>query len=482
VNPMLFRKLELYLRISGFLISISVAFRSPAKAFIQNKLEMDTKFRSCTRKDATSLSLPPPITSDVPGTWAFDTMSRRIVADILPRIIEDNSDELTQPSSPLRSECLLQLRDLESSLLCGKNGYLRGLADKGPDLILWDKILASIPDDERNWLNAPWVVTEFYFYRRIVEAFKYFETGYDMFAKQKQAGLRDALPFVNDVAEHLISLLGATNIDVGIPLEMAVFTSLWGNKMDLSLWPSASLSSSGSGDNTDRISVGDNMSKIRSFILDDQTDDVVRLLRSFVQKKPLSTEQFEVGIVVDNAGYELVSDLVLAYCLLATQAADTVTLHTKAHPTFVSDAMNKDVLETIAELQNSSLEATAQLGKLLAEAVESGKIKLVEDLFWCQPTPFWSLPVTVAEKLSSSKLIFVKGDANYRRLLGDRHWPLTAPAREVLSYWDQPVCALRTFKAELGCGVSEVDQQRALEMDSKWMVSGKWGVVQLAGV
>lgn len=50
-----------------------------------------------------------------------------------------------------------------------------------------DKILADIDDDKRNWLNAPWIVAEFYFYRRIVEAFKYFETGYDMFAKQKQA-------------------------------------------------------------------------------------------------------------------------------------------------------------------------------------------------------------------------------------------------------------------------------------------------------
>ena len=49
-----------------------------------------------------------------------------------------------------------------------------------------DEILAAIHADKRNWLNAPWVVAEFYFYRRIVEAFKFFETGYDMFAKQKQ--------------------------------------------------------------------------------------------------------------------------------------------------------------------------------------------------------------------------------------------------------------------------------------------------------
>ena len=52
--------------------------------------------------------------------------------------------------------------------------------------------------------------------------------------------MQDALPFVNDIAEQLPTLLSAE--DVSVPLEMAVFTSLWGNKMDLSLWPSKSVS------------------------------------------------------------------------------------------------------------------------------------------------------------------------------------------------------------------------------------------------
>eukprot|EP01035_Chromulina_nebulosa_P028171 gene28171-37148_t len=288
-------------------------------------------------------SLPPAITSDVPGTWAYDTMKRRILEDILPRIIEDNKDELTRPSSFHRSECLLQIRDLESSLACGTGGYLRGISDKGPDLQQWDEILAAINSDSRNWLNAPWIVTEFYFYRRIVEAFKFFETGYDMFAKQKQAGLQDALPFVNDIAEQLPALLSSE--DVSIPLEMAVFTSLWGNKMDLSLWPSKSVSAKDDNqDSTERISSGKSMSMIRSFILDDQTDDVVALLKSLVvdKKKGQGVVENEIAIVVDNAGYELVSDLVLGHCLLTTGAADVVTFHTKGHPTFVSDATTKD--------------------------------------------------------------------------------------------------------------------------------------------
>ena len=103
--------------------------------------------------------LPPGMKSNTPGTWAYDTMSRRVITDILSRIVEDNTDELTRPTSPLRSECLLQLNDLKSSLEAGQSGYLRGFSDTGPDLIEWDGILARVKEEERNWLDAPWVVS-----------------------------------------------------------------------------------------------------------------------------------------------------------------------------------------------------------------------------------------------------------------------------------------------------------------------------------
>ena len=75
----------------------------------------------------------------------------------------------------------------------------------------------------------------------------------------------------------------------------------------------------------------------------------------------------------------------------------------------------------------------------------------------------------------------MKGDANYRRLLGEREWPLDSPASDILSYWPVPVCALRTFKAEIGCGISKTKREETEASDSKWMVSGRWGVVQLGG-
>ena len=477
--------------------------------------------------------LPPVITSNVVGTWAYDTMNRRIYKDILPRIIDDNSEELTSPTSPLRSECLLLLRDLESSLQCGNTGYLRGLTDSGPDVEQWNSILYSIPEDERNWIYAPWVIAEFYFYRRIIEAFQYFETGYDMFIKQKVDGLVDALPFIDDIAVNLIDLLDSYSVsndsqELRTIIELALTTSLWGNKMDLSLWPSISnakkekmevnmgtekeialdgrakvdLNNDDNNKDSQRagtITYGSSIESIRSYILDDQTSKVVDLLQSLLTERyatnsidangyDSSTNEGkhyrsrEVGIIIDNAGYEIVSDLLLGYCLVFIGVADQITFHTKGHPTFVSDATTSDIMNTIDYLATSSSEATSIIGHRLIEYANDGKFKIIDDLFWCQPTAFWDMPDHIYHRLSNSELVIVKGDANYRRLLGDRQWPLDIDSNDVLSYWHVPCCALRTFKAEIGCGITEEAQQRAARSDSKWQVSGKWGVIQLGGV
>lgn len=418
------------------------------------------------------LQLPNPMTSNVEGSWSYDTMSRRVVSDILKRIIDDNSEELIKPTAPQRSECLLQLNDLRSSLECGKTGYLRGLSDSGPDLLIWDRLLATIQEDERNWLDAPWLISEFYFYRRIAEAFRFFETGYDMFVMQKANGLMEAMPAIQEIAEKLPIVLAGGIVDA---LEIAIQTSLWGNKIDLSLWP-AGVSKPGSTEGAliDTIAAG------RQFILDDHTVEVVKLLEGLTSKE-LKGSKRVIGIVVDNAGYELFSDLLLGYSLLELGVATSITYYTKGHPTFVSDATNSDALETIDFLESSSHQPTADLAHAFADYVRKGQFVFDSDLFWCQPIPFWDMPDNIQEKIEKNRLVFVKGDANYRRLLGEREWDLDCPAKEILSYWPVPVCALRTFKAEIGCGISTSKQIEAITVDKNWLTSGKWGVVQLGG-
>jgi uncharacterized protein with ATP-grasp and redox domains len=449
------------------------------------------KMTRLTSKRFAKLNLPEVMRSNQIGTWAFDTMSRRINNEILERIIDDNADELTYPTSPYRSECLLSLNDLRSSLQCGKSGYLRPIIGDNnvPDLKEWQNILFTVPENERNWLDCPWIISEFYFYRRIIEAFSFFPTGYDMFIKQKVAGLLNSIPVIKELAKRVPALIseGTNKDNLANCIEVAIHTSLWGNKMDLSLWPSANnlqdlqmdkssstseKSISSANENiSGKITFGEGATLSKRYILDDKTAGAIDIL--------LNNPQRDVSIILDNAGYELISDFLLGHCLLEWGICDTITFHTKAHPTFVSDATTNDCTEHISYLKEHDDKDVAALGNCLSTHIQEGRFIFSSDLFWCQPTSFWDMPENVEKKFSDSKLVFVKGDANYRRLLGERQWPLHTNAADVLSYWPVPVCACRTFKSEIGVGINESDQKRAQDEDKNYLVSGKWGVIQI---
>ncbi len=437
--------------------------------------------RLTSKRFETLLPLPDVMRSNKPGTWAFDTMSRRVNDDILERIIDDNAEELTYPTSEYRSECLLSLNDLRNSLKCGKSGYLRPIiGDKNaPDLVEWQRILSTVPDNERNWLDCPWLISEFYFYRRVVESFSFFPTGYDMFIKQKVAGLLDSIPVIKELAIRVPVLIaeGMNKENLIQCIEVAIHTSLWGNKMDLSLWPktietNTEKTCSSSNENiSGKITFGDAIALGKRYILDDHSTEVIDII--------LKDSKREIGIIVDNAGYELISDFLLGHCLLEWGLCDKVVYHTKVHPTFVSDATTNDCIEHIHFLQEHDDKDIAALGNSLSAHLEENKFIFINDAFWCQPTPFWDMPDDIEKKLINSKLVFVKGDANYRRLLGERQWPLHTNAADVLSYWPVPVCACRTFKAEIGIGIKVEEQQRANKEDKNFLVSGKWGVIQI---
>lgn len=55
-------------------------------------------------------------------------------------------------------------------------GQLRPIAeDGGPEVDEWNKIME--PYLGVSWLDTPWLYSEFYAYRRVVEAFSFFKTG-----------------------------------------------------------------------------------------------------------------------------------------------------------------------------------------------------------------------------------------------------------------------------------------------------------------
>lgn len=412
--------------------------------------------------------LPAPLLANVPGTWAHDTMSRRVREEILARVFREND---------LSAGAVAALRGLDGEIAADVELTALG-DDGGPDVMVWNGILGAVRGG--TWLSAPWVVSEFYLYRRIAAAVDWFGGGQDPFALQKELGLASAVESCGKLAGRVNAALeGEAGERAAIVTEFRSFvlTALWGNRMDLSLWPVGGDVSSGE---RAAESFGGVIEEGQRMILSNHADALCDYVAALPHAAPP-----RMDIIVDNAGFELFCDLALADFLVTSRLASVVHIQLKAHPTFVSDAMAKDVQYTIDFLRRSrSSDSTippppiALLGDRWAEHVASGRWVLEENFFWVQPTAMWDMPEETERDLAQSSLVFVKGDANYRRLLGDRDWPLDTPFSDVACYFPAPVCALRTLKAELGCGMPREATERAAAEDENWLVAGKYGVVQ----
>ena len=436
-------------------------------------------------------STPPVITSDEPGSWAHDTVSRRLREDILARVFRDNADVL---ASGTNAEA--NLRALDAELAAAATSVItRVPPDGGPDVDTWTQLCE--PHLGKTWLEAPWLFAEFYFYRRILAAIGYFDPaspafGHDPFARDKRAGLDAGMGAAaslarraNAFAEKCQSGSAATAEEVRLFLMVA----LWGNRMDLSIWPEDG-GNEGGGMKGERAAnaFADALSSGEKYLLADDSQAATRLLLSPAPVKPrerqtaggTKSKAKDVSVVVDNAGFELTCDLALADALIVGGCASRVTLRVKAHPTFVSDATVADAIDTVEAMASSADADVAAMGARWRQHLASGAWVLVPDFAWCQPQPFWSLPDPVAAELARSALVIVKGDANYRRLLRDARWDLATPFEDVTCCFPAPLLALRTLKAELGCGIPRLKAKDAEEKrPGDWMTSGTFGCAQL---
>lgn len=308
-------------------------------------------------------------------------------------------------------------------------------------------------------------------------ALDYFSSPVDPFILQKELGLTSAISSMLTLAERVNDVL-TTSSNKG-PHQLIdhfqgfVLTALWGNRMDLSIWPV------GGRDGSAEQSSGERASESFANVLEaGQRMILANHITELSKYVDTLQEPSRMDIIVDNAGFELFCDLCLADFLIYSGIASQVHIQLKAHPTFVSDAMEKDVMYTIEFLQLSGELSMKALGDRWAGLISNRKWILCENFFWVQPQPMWEMPLDVTHDLLQSALVFVKGDANYRRLLGDRQWNLQTPFADVVSYFPVPLCALRTLKAELGCGMAKETTERVSKEDSNWLVAGKYGVVQ----
>jgi hypothetical protein len=183
-----------------------------------------------------------------------------------------------------------------------------------------------------------------------------------------------------------------------------------------------------------------------------------------------------VDFILDNTGSEFSSDLALVDFLLASGCARHVRLHVKAQPTYVSDVTLEDLPKGLEAFLSSTALSARLVGQRLQKALTTGQLTARPDFFWNSPLPTWQMPDELFCELSGADLLIFKGDANFRRLLGDRHWPPTTPFQQVAGGAPAPVLALRVCKSQIACSLQEGQPERLSAADPDWMVDGKWGL------
>ena len=185
-----------------------------------------------------------------------------------------------------------------------------------------------------------------------------------------------------------------------------------------------------------------------------------------------------VHLIADNTGSELAMDMVMADTLLE-QAAERVIFHLKIHPTFVSDATVRDVLALLNALTSGNHgKAACALGERLRLALNNGRLCLAPDGFWNSSHFLWELPARLLLTFKMAALVIVKGDANYRRMVGDAVWPTDTPFTAVTDYLPAPLLALRTLKSEPLVGLPTGLDEKLDAIDSQWRVNGRCGIIQ----
>jgi hypothetical protein len=124
----------------------------------------------------------------------------------------------------------------------------------------------------------------------------------------------------------------------------------------------------------------------------------------------------------------------------------------------------------------------ADAGRRLWEYCSDGRLVFEAPDYFCSPLGFRDFPAEFAQAVGSATLTLVKGDLNYRRLVGDRFWPVTTPFADLTAYLPGPVLALRTCKSDVAVGLSA---PAAAELDAAmpdWRFAGKHAVIQFSAV
>ncbi|KAI8610823.1 hypothetical protein BC830DRAFT_1172404 [Chytriomyces sp. MP71] len=348
-----------------------------------------------------------------------------------------------------------------------------------------------------SFLSASWLFSECMLYARIHAAVNSQPTwrGYDVFLGDKKKGFRDLNDKVLRIAETHQGLMSnlqiheLTQTDFKRHLHDLFLLSLWGNATDLSMFAGLSaneIEAMRAGASGEENILSNHLPEILDYIA--------------TSPRFAQVPNARVDFILDNSGFELFSDLLLADFLHQTRRVDLTVFHCKTIPWFVSDTLPTDVEWLLRALEDPasffspggaeemSPVGVAALQSLAARCrgyLASGAWRVTADPVWCT---FWAhhhLKTEAAalfdEWKRESALCIFKGDLNYRKLVYDCKWESTVAFREAIGAVAElpAVVSLRTNKSDPIVGLAEGVEGRLLAEGNKdWRWSGKLAVIE----
>lgn len=259
------------------------------------------------------------------------------------------------------------------------------------------------------------------------------------------------------------------------PFLFLLQVALWGNKCDLSI-------SSGS-ENSQKQCVLEQLSHLKPNILADDTTVTLSTLRGAAN--PKSGQTVRIDIVLDNAGFELVTDLCLAEILLVSGLASSIHFHGKAMPWFISDVTEEDFSWTLHTMQATNNQALSHFGSKWRSRLQDRSWVFKAHYFWTLPYDYSKMrdkAPDLYQDLGQAYLVFFKGDLNYRKLVGDRNWDPTTPfCTSLRGFHPAPLCSLRALKADTVAGLKPGVAKEVQKKEGNWQTSGNWATISYCG-
>ena len=383
-------------------------------------------------------SVPPLILGNEPGSFPHSVLAERH-----PAIVRQVREAF--PYGPEQHRALDELLDS-----CTK-GVIEPLPADAPDRDRWETWGLGTYTG-RSWYDVPWLWSESWFYRRLLDAVGYFRPGpwqgIDPFRPFKLAEL-DA----PETDEELTALDELAPLPADDQAQALLLGSLWGNRADLGF----------------RLSDADAAASAAQGLVADDSENLWSQL----------TGQGTLCLVADNSGRELIPDLLLIARLLEQGRVERAVLHVKPYPYYVSDATTTDVVDALRRLTGARGTAAAY-GRRLWSAMADGRLTVRAHPFSCAPLPYAEMPADLREEFAAATVTVVKGDLNYRRLVGDRLWPPTTPFADVTAYFPGPVAALRTLKSDVITGLdARTEAALVAAEEQRWRTGGTHALIQV---